>query len=243
MSLLELPAKPTRARADLFPLPASSAHLVLLAHPQASQAASLAGLGPAFGISQLAYKKIQDAGGLNSFLSSLSEDVKNSDITGALNKIKKVGGKEVEPYIAKAEKALKDAGGKAGDVDWKNVLEGLKEEVGDEFKGVVEVSRSLHLSFSFPTHLLTPSLASPAHPQFITQYVPSSGPIVAALATGDFSKITEKIKAEGGESLKDLEATAQKLYKKAEEVSKDGKGNLEDLIKQLKEGESTRTDL
>jgi len=27
------------------------------------------------------------------------------------------------------------------------------------------------------------------------------------------------------------------LYKKAEAVSKDGKGNLEDLIKQLKEGE------
>lgn len=100
----------------------------------------MAGLGPAFGISQLAYKKIQEAGGLSTFFEGLSEDVRNSDVAGALNKLKAVGGKEVEPYIAKAEKALKDAGGKAGDVDWKSVLEGLKEEVGDEFKGVVSVS-------------------------------------------------------------------------------------------------------
>ena len=114
-----------------------------LFHLQASQAASMAGLGPAFGISQLAYKKIQEAGGISTFFEGLSEDVRNSDVAGALNKIKSVGGKEVEPYIAKAEKALKDAGGKASDVDWKSVLDGLKEEVGDEFKGVISVSTSL----------------------------------------------------------------------------------------------------
>ena len=78
--------------------------------------------------------------------------------------------------------------------------------------------------------------------QFITNYVPSSGPIVAALATGDFTKISEKIKAEGGDQLKELEATAQKLNKKAQDATKDGKGSLEDVMKQLKEADGEDLD-
>ena len=72
--------------------------------------------------------------------------------------------------------------------------------------------------------------------------MPSSGPIVAALATGDFTKISEKIKAEGGDQLKELEATAQKLYKKAQAATKDGKGSLEDVMKTLTDADGEDLD-
>lgn len=77
--------------------------------------------------------------------------------------------------------------------------------------------------------------------QFIKPYIPASGPVIAALASGNFetisSTLTKKIKEEGGDQLKELEATAKKLYSKAEEVTKDKQLDVQSLIKQLKEGE------
>lgn len=87
--------------------------------PQTSQVASLAGLGPALAISQTLYNKIQEHGGVSEFVTGLSDDLKNQNIDGALEKIKKVGGKDIEPYIKQVESALKEAKGKIQDVDWK----------------------------------------------------------------------------------------------------------------------------
>lgn len=75
------------------------------------QAASLAGLGPVLAISQAVYNKIQENGGLTEFLNGVSADLKDQDFGSALAKVKKVGGKEVEPFVDAAEKALKQAKG------------------------------------------------------------------------------------------------------------------------------------
>ncbi|CED82578.1 hypothetical protein [Phaffia rhodozyma] len=173
------------------------------------QAASLAGLGPALAISQTVYKKIQEHGGLSEFLNGISNDLKEQDIGGALAKLKKVGGKEVEPFVDAAENALKEAKGKIGDVDWKSFLEKAQDMVGDEWKGIIK---------------------------YVSQSIPATGPLAIAFATGDFSSITDKIKEQGGDQLKELEATAQKLYKKAQEY-KDGKGGLEELFQKLQDAD------
>lgn len=192
--------------------------------------ANLAGLGPAFAISQTLYAKINEHGGVSQFVSGLSEDFKNSDVDSVIRKVKEVGGKDVEPYVAQVESALKEAKGKVQDVDWKvrpsrllplsgeqrltfflqSLLTNIEEHVGDEWKGAIS---------------------------YIQKAIPASGPFALALASGDWSSITEKIKAEGGDSLKELESTAKKLYSKAAEINKDKKGSLDDLIKSLKESE------
>lgn len=59
---------------------------------------------------------------MSEFVTGLSDDLKNQNIDGALEKIKKVGGKDVEPYIKQVESALKEAKGKIQDVDWKVLL-------------------------------------------------------------------------------------------------------------------------
>lgn len=82
-----------------------------------------------------------------------------------------------------------------------------------------------------PPQFLTQSVS-----QYVASAVPASGPLALAFATGDFSSITNKIKEQGGDQLKELEATAQKLYKKAQEATKDGQGGVEGLFKKLQEG-------
>lgn len=178
----------------------------------ATSAANAAGLGPVFALSQVAYSKIQEYGGLSKILDDISADIKNQDIPAALNKIKKVGGKDVEPYLNEVEKAIKEAKGKVSDVDWQGILAKIQDSAGDELKSIIN---------------------------FIKPYIPASGPVIAALASGNFetisSTLTKKIKEEGGDQLKELEATAKKLYSKAEEVTKDKQLDVQSLIKQLKE--------
>jgi hypothetical protein len=93
---------------------------------------------------------------------------------------------------------------------FQNLLGSIEEHVGDEWKGILS---------------------------YVQKAIPASGPVALALASGDWTSITKKIKEEGGDQLKELEATAKKLMDKAQEINKDKKGNLEDFVKQLKEGQ------
>jgi hypothetical protein len=67
--------------------------------------------------------------------------------------------------------------------------------------------------------------------------IPSGGvgALAAAFASGDYSSITKKLREEGGDKLKDVEATAERLKAKYQEITKDGKGSLEEAIKSLKD--------
>lgn len=96
-----------------------------------------------------------------------------------------------------------------------SLLSNIEEHVGDEWKGAIS---------------------------YIQKAIPASGPLALAVASGDWSKLTEKIKAEGGDQLKELEATAKSLYDKASAINQDKKGSLDDFLKQLKETDADDLD-
>jgi flavin-binding protein dodecin len=73
-------------------------------------------------------------------MTSLANDLKDGNTDAALQKIKQAGGKDVAPFVEAAEDALKKAKNKAGDVDWRGVVESVQDKVGAEWKGVIDVS-------------------------------------------------------------------------------------------------------
>lgn len=75
-------------------------------------------------------------GGLNGFLSSL----KDKDLQGVIDEVKKVGGDDVKRVVDKVEKKLKEAKGKASDVDWRGLAQELKSELPEGSQKAVDVS-------------------------------------------------------------------------------------------------------
>lgn len=66
-----------------------------------------------------------NSGGIGGFLSNL----KDKDLQGVLDEVKKVGGDDVKRITEKVEKKLKEANGKVQNVDWKSLAEELKKEL------------------------------------------------------------------------------------------------------------------
>lgn len=87
------------------------------------------------------YQKLsQSEGGLNGLLSHL----KDNDLQGVLDEIKKVGGDDVKRVVEKVEAKVKDAKGDVSKVDWKNLAQELKGELPASAQKAVDVG------FPFP---------------------------------------------------------------------------------------------
>ncbi|RSH89378.1 hypothetical protein EHS25_002490 [Saitozyma podzolica] len=74
-------------------------------------------------------------GGLNGFLSSL----KDKDLQGVIDEVKKAGGDDVKRVVDKVEKKLKEAKGKASDVDWRGLAQELKSELPEGSQKAVDM--------------------------------------------------------------------------------------------------------
>jgi hypothetical protein len=74
-------------------------------------------------------------GGINGLLSSL----KDKDLQGVIDEVKKVGGDDVKRIVDKVEGKLKDAKGKVQDVDWKSLAVDLKKELPEGQQHMVDV--------------------------------------------------------------------------------------------------------
>ncbi|KAL7423151.1 hypothetical protein Q5752_002451 [Cryptotrichosporon argae] len=74
-------------------------------------------------------------GGLNGLLSSL----KDKDVQGVLDEIKKAGGDDVKRVVEKVEKKVKEANGSIDKVDWKALAQELKGELGEKGQHAVDL--------------------------------------------------------------------------------------------------------
>jgi hypothetical protein len=85
------------------------------------------------------YQKLASSeGGLNGLLSNL----KDKDMQGVLDEIKKVGGDDVKRVVEKVEGKIKDAKGDASKVDWKSLAQELKGELPASAQKAVDVRPS-----------------------------------------------------------------------------------------------------
>lgn len=75
------------------------------------------------------------SGGINGFLSNL----KDKDLQGVLDEVKKVGGDDIKRITDKVEKKLKDANGKVQNIDWKSLAQELKKELPEDKQHMVDV--------------------------------------------------------------------------------------------------------
>ena len=75
-------------------------------------------------------------GGVTGFLSSL----KDKDIQGVLDEVKKFGGDEVKRVVEKVEAKVKEANGNVSKVDWPALAKELKGELPAESQKYVDVS-------------------------------------------------------------------------------------------------------
>ena len=75
-------------------------------------------------------------GGINGFLTNL----KDKDLQGVIDEVKKVGGDDAKRVIEKVEKKLKEAKGNVENIDWKALAEDLKSELPASQQKMVDVS-------------------------------------------------------------------------------------------------------
>jgi hypothetical protein len=78
-------------------------------------------------------------GGINGFLSNL----KDKDLQGVIDEVKKVGGDDVKRVMDKVEKKVKEAKGKASDVDWRGLAEELKKELPAGSQKTIDVGNAM----------------------------------------------------------------------------------------------------
>lgn len=74
-------------------------------------------------------------GGINGFFSS----IKDKDLQGVLEEVKKVGGEDVKRITEKVEKRVKESKGRPQDIDWKALAQELKEELPKNQQQYVDV--------------------------------------------------------------------------------------------------------
>lgn len=75
-------------------------------------------------------------GGITGFLSNL----KDKDLQGVIDEVKKHGGDDAKRLIEKVEKKVKEANGKVTNVDWAGLAQDLKRELPKEQQQMVDVS-------------------------------------------------------------------------------------------------------
>ena len=78
----------------------------------------------------------QHTGDINGFLSNL----KDKDLQGVMEEVKKVGGDDVKRVIDKVEQRYKQANGKVQNMDWQALGKELKEELPKDKQHYVDVS-------------------------------------------------------------------------------------------------------
>ncbi|EIW73680.1 hypothetical protein TREMEDRAFT_67496 [Tremella mesenterica DSM 1558] len=74
-------------------------------------------------------------GGINGFLTSL----KDKDLKGVIEEVKKVGGDDLKRIVEKVEKRVKDAEGKVEKIDWQSLAKELKEEIPKDKQQYVDM--------------------------------------------------------------------------------------------------------
>lgn len=76
----------------------------------------------------------------------LLSNLKDTDIQGSLDQLKKLGGDDVKKVVEKVQAALDKAGGKVENMDWKKLANDLSKELPKEYQQWVSVSlgRSPH---------------------------------------------------------------------------------------------------
>ncbi|ORX40125.1 hypothetical protein BD324DRAFT_616419 [Kockovaella imperatae] len=80
-------------------------------------------------------KLASQPGGLNGLLSSL----KDKDLQGVIDEVKKIGGDDVKRVVEKVEAKVKDAKGNVQNVDWKALAKELKKELPKEQQNLVDL--------------------------------------------------------------------------------------------------------
>ena len=109
---------------------------------QGDGAASLSGIAQAMlppGAMALYTNLAKQEGGINGFLTSL----KDKDLQGVMDEVKKLGGDDVRRIVDKVEKRVKEANGKVQNVDWQALAKELKEELPKDKQHYVDVSYHL----------------------------------------------------------------------------------------------------
>ena len=66
--------------------------------------------------------------------------MKDKDLQGVIEEVKKVGGDDAKRIIDKVEQKLKDAGGKVENLDWPGLAQDLKSELPASQQKMVDVS-------------------------------------------------------------------------------------------------------
>lgn len=74
-------------------------------------------------------------GGVNGFLSGL----KDQDLNSILDQLKNAGNDDVKRVVEKVQIKVKQANGKASDVDWKSLAEELKKELPPSAQKTIDV--------------------------------------------------------------------------------------------------------
>ena len=117
---------------------------------QGGGAASLAGIAQSMlppGAMAMYTTLANQEGGLNGFLSSL----KDKDLQGVMDEVKKLGGEDVKRIVEKVEKKVKEANGKVQNVDWQSLAKELKGELPKDKQHYVDVRFPIQVDGSWST--------------------------------------------------------------------------------------------
>lgn len=107
-----------------------------------TQSESLGGLAKGFlppGAFALYSHIAKQDGGVGGFLTNL----KDKDLQGVIDEVKKVGGDDAKRIIEKVEKKLKEAKGNVENIDWPGLAQDLKGELPASQQKMVDVSPPL----------------------------------------------------------------------------------------------------
>lgn len=158
----------------------------------------------------LIYQKLASSeGGINGLLSNL----KDKDLQGVLDEIKKVGGDDVKRVVEKVEKKVKEAKGDVQKVDWKSLAQELKDELPASGQKAVDV-------------LIGQIPSKEDYDQFVNK-IKTEGEKKKKEIEASASKILQKVE----QAKKEGKGTADAYIKGLKEAAP---ADVDDLIKQIK---------
>lgn len=156
------------------------------------------------------YQKLsQSEGGLNGLLSNL----KDKDMQGVLDEIKKVGGDDVKRVVEKVEAKLKEAKGDVQKVDWKSLAQELKGELPASGQKAVDI-------------LIGQIPSKEDYDQFVNK-IKTEGEKKKKEIEASASKILQKVE----QAKKEGKGTADAYLKGLKDAAP---ADVDDLIKQIK---------
>lgn len=169
------------------------------------------------------YTALGGSNGIGGFLNNL----KDKDVQGVIDEVKKHGGEDAKRIIEKVEKKVKEANGKVSSVDWAGLAQELKGELPKDKQQMVDVS-------SFSSSGFRCSCVCG-----IARRFGSDGQMFIGKIPGkaDIDAYVKKAQEMGQDSLKEVEKSAKKILESVEKARKDGKSQADAFLTGLKQGE------